>query len=35
MPSTDATQLHGPEHVEAYLETDGEVGTPGGTARRR
>ena len=23
---TDATQLHGPEHVEAYLETDGEVG---------
>jgi proline iminopeptidase len=22
----DATQLHGPKHVEAYLETDGEVG---------
>ena len=22
----DATRLHGPEHVEAYLETDGEVG---------
>ena len=26
MTSTDATQLHGPEHVKAYLETDGEVG---------
>ena len=27
MPShTDATKLHGPEHVKAYLETDGEVG---------
>ena len=26
MSSTDATQLHGPEHVKAYLETDGEVG---------
>jgi proline iminopeptidase len=27
MPDTrDATQLHGPEHVKAYLETDGEVG---------
>jgi proline iminopeptidase len=27
MPETrDATQLHGPKHVEAYLETDGEVG---------
>jgi proline iminopeptidase len=27
MPTeTDATKLHGPEHVEAYLETDGEVG---------
>jgi deazaflavin-dependent oxidoreductase (nitroreductase family) len=22
----DATQLHGPKHVEAYLETDGDVG---------
>jgi deazaflavin-dependent oxidoreductase (nitroreductase family) len=22
----DATKLHGPEHVKAYLETDGEVG---------
>jgi proline iminopeptidase len=22
----DATQLHGPKHVEAYLETDGAVG---------
>jgi proline iminopeptidase len=22
----DGTQLHGPKHVEAYLETDGEVG---------
>ena len=26
MSSIDATQLHGPKHVEAYLETDGEVG---------
>ena len=26
MSSIDATQLHGPEHVKAYLETDGEVG---------
>ena len=26
MSSTDATQLHGPKHVEVYLETDGEVG---------
>jgi proline iminopeptidase len=26
MSSTDATQLHGPKHVEAYLESDGEVG---------
>ena len=27
MPTeTDATKLHGPAHVEAYLETDGEVG---------
>ena len=26
MSSTDATQLHGPEHVKVYLETDGEVG---------
>jgi len=26
MSRTDATQLHGPKHVEAYLETDGEVG---------
>ena len=26
MSSIDATQLHGPEHVEVYLETDGEVG---------
>jgi len=24
--TTDATQLHGPKHVESYLETDGEVG---------
>ena len=23
---TDATKLHGPEHVHVYLETDGEVG---------
>jgi deazaflavin-dependent oxidoreductase (nitroreductase family) len=23
---TDATKLHGQEHVDAYLETDGEVG---------
>ena len=23
---TDATQLHGPEHVRVYEETDGEVG---------
>jgi len=26
MPQLDATKLHGPEHVKAYLETDGEVG---------
>jgi proline iminopeptidase len=27
MPETrDASQLHGPKHVEAYIETDGEVG---------
>ena len=26
MSSIDATQLHGPEHVKVYLETDGEVG---------
>ena len=26
MPRLDATKLHGPEHVKAYLETDGEVG---------
>ena len=26
MSSIDATQLHGPKHVEVYLETDGEVG---------
>ena len=26
MSSIDATQLHGPAHVDAYLETDGEVG---------
>ncbi len=27
MPETrDATELHGPEHVKAYLETDGKVG---------
>jgi proline iminopeptidase len=26
MPQTDATELHGPEHVKVYLETDGEVG---------
>ena len=26
MPQLDATKLHGPEHVNAYLETDGEVG---------
>src|SRR5687767_4931721 len=27
MPTeTDATKLHGPEHVAAYLATDGEVG---------
>ena len=27
MPTeTDATKLHGPAHVAAYLETDGEVG---------
>jgi proline iminopeptidase len=25
-PTTDATKLHGQEHVDAYLETDGEVG---------
>ena len=24
--TTDATKLHGPKHVAAYLETDGEVG---------
>ena len=24
--STDATKLHGQDHVDAYLETDGEVG---------
>jgi proline iminopeptidase len=24
--NVDATTLHGPKHVEAYLETDGEVG---------
>jgi len=26
MSSIDATKLHGPKHVEVYLETDGEVG---------
>ena len=26
MSKTDATELHGPEHVKVYLETDGEVG---------
>jgi deazaflavin-dependent oxidoreductase (nitroreductase family) len=26
LSNVDATQLHGPKHVEAYLETDGEVG---------
>jgi proline iminopeptidase len=26
MPDRDATKLHGQEHVDAYLETDGEVG---------
>ena len=26
MSTLDATKLHGPKHVEAYLETDGEVG---------
>ena len=26
MSSIDATQLHGPEHVKVYLDTDGEVG---------
>ena len=26
MSSIDATQLHGPEHVKAYLDTDGEAG---------
>ena len=26
MPQLDATKLHGQEHVNAYLETDGEVG---------
>ena len=26
MPSIDATQLHGPEHVKAYLDTDGDTG---------
>jgi proline iminopeptidase len=26
MPQLDATKLHGPEHVNVYLETDGEVG---------
>ena len=26
MSSIDATQLHGPEHVKVYRETDGEVG---------
>ena len=26
MSSIDATQLHGPEHVKVYLETDGDVG---------
>ena len=26
MSIIDATQLHGPEHVRVYEETDGEVG---------
>ena len=26
MSSIDATQLHGPEHVKVYLDTDGDVG---------
>jgi deazaflavin-dependent oxidoreductase (nitroreductase family) len=26
MSATDATKLHGQEHVDVYLETDGEVG---------
>ena len=26
MSSIDATKLHGPEHVDVYLETGGEVG---------
>lgn len=26
MPQLDATKLHGQEHVDAYLETDGKVG---------
>ena len=26
MPQLDATKLHGPKHVNVYLETDGEVG---------
>ena len=26
MSSIDATQLHGPEHVKTYLDTDGEAG---------
>ena len=26
MASIDATKLHGPEHVDVYLETGGEVG---------